>query len=158
MVTAHFAFLFFAFLQNLPTARDVCNDILFWDSEFILSFYQETSAIIKSKKCDPGLRKALLQIKDYDNWDQVLDKALVEDIKHHAKNITADLCGLIQGIRNKYTHRDEFTKPLKSLFGEDTTGLEAYFRYKFPRLLMDVYKVMKEHCVRGPFRQKYFGE
>lgn len=119
-----------------------------------LSFFHDTSDIIEFKSNDQRLKQLLENSKRYNSWFDFIDKKLQEDILTQG-SVHANLRGLLRVIRNKCSHYIELSEDLESFSGDDPKELEAYFRDKFPGLLMYVYEVMQKYPLSGRFLTWY---
>ena len=140
-----------------PKATLECNHPLFWDPKTHISFFHDTSDIIESKYHDQTLKNLLRKSIRYNSWFDFIDENLHGDIRHQGI-VDHNLRGLLRVIRNKYSHYIELSEDLENFSGEDPNELDAYFRDKFPGLLMYVYKVMQKYPYTGRFLRWYSKE
>ncbi|KAL0289390.1 UNVERIFIED_CONTAM: Serine/threonine-protein kinase/endoribonuclease IRE1a [Sesamum angustifolium] len=59
-------------------------------------------------------------------------------------------------MRNKLNHYRELPAEIQETIGPVPEGFDRYFRSRFPKLLIEVYKVMLKHCSTEECFSKYF--
>lgn len=144
-----------------PKAAEVYNHPLFWDSEMRLSFLRDASdrVELEDRETDSGLLKSLESIGAValgGKWDEKLDNTLLNDIGRYRKYKYDSIRDLLRVIRNKLNHYRELPKELRDVLGPVPTGFEYYFSSRFPRLLMEVYKILQKYCGQEEFLHKYY--
>lgn len=141
-----------------PTAVYVINHPLFWCPELRLLFLRDTSDRIE-KTTETDLINALESI-GYEafggKWREKLDDGLVADMGRYRKYNFESTRDLLRLIRNKSGHYRELPADLKELLGSLPEGFDRYFSSRFPKLLIEVYKVMSVHCKDEEAFRKYF--
>ncbi|KAF2312521.1 hypothetical protein GH714_034948 [Hevea brasiliensis] len=117
-----------------PKAIEVLRHPMFWSSEMRLSFLRDTSdrVELEDRESDSDLLKALERYK----FDSVRD--------------------LLRVLRNKLNHYRELPKGIQELVGPVPEGYDSYFASRFPKLLIEVYKVVCRFCREEDCFQKYF--
>nr|GEY08099.1 serine/threonine-protein kinase/endoribonuclease IRE1b-like isoform X2 [Tanacetum cinerariifolium] len=118
-----------------PTAVEVYHHPLFWNPEFRLSFLRDASDYVDVETTDSSVLKALESISTIalgGKWDEKLDKILLKDITW------------------------ELSEEVQEVLGSVPTGFESYFSSRFPKLLMEVYKVLKPFCAEEEVFHKYY--
>ncbi|XP_062189270.1 serine/threonine-protein kinase/endoribonuclease IRE1-like [Phragmites australis] len=141
-----------------PTAVYVMHHPLFWGPELRLSFLRDTSDRIE-KTSEIDLINALESIGLVafgGKWGEKLDAALVTDMGRYRKYNFESIRDLLRYIRNKSGHYRELSDDLKALLGSLPEGFDRYFSSRFPKLLIEVYKVMWAHCKDEEAFSKYF--
>ncbi|KAJ9541862.1 hypothetical protein OSB04_028368 [Centaurea solstitialis] len=146
-----------------PKAGEVYNHPLFWDSEMRLSFLRDASdrVELEDREADSDLLKSLESIGTValgGKWDEKLDNTLLNDIGRYRKYKYDSVRDLLRVIRNKLNHYRELPKELRDVLGPVPTGFEYYFSSRFPKLLMEVYKVLHKYCGKEEFLHKYYKE
>ncbi|CAI9270320.1 unnamed protein product [Lactuca saligna] len=149
--------------QFRPKAAEVYNHPLFWDAETRLSFLRDASdrVELEDRETNSNLLKSLEATGPQalgGKWDEKLDNTLLTDIGRYRKYKYDSVRDLLRVIRNKLNHYRELPKELQSVLGVVPTGFEGYFNSRFPRLVMEVYKVLKEYCGDEEFLHKYYRE
>lgn len=144
-----------------PKAAEVYNHPLFWDPETRLSFLRDASdrVELEDRETNSSLLKSLESVGPQalgGKWDEKLDNTLLTDIGRYRKYKYDSVRDLLRVIRNKLNHYRELPKELQSVLGAVPTGFERYFSSRFPKLVMEVYKVLKEYCGEEEFLHKYF--
>nr|GEW25655.1 RNA-directed DNA polymerase, eukaryota [Tanacetum cinerariifolium] len=130
--------------QLRPTASEVYDHPLFWNPDTRLTFIRE----ISEKKVETSLLKAIESICTAlldETWDRKLDIRLIDAMEVHRTYKYDCVRDLLRFIRNSYGHYKELSMENRATLGMVPTGIERYFRIRFPKLIMEVYKVLKEH-------------
>ncbi|KAG2645267.1 hypothetical protein PVAP13_2KG424500 [Panicum virgatum] len=141
-----------------PTAVYVMHHPLFWSPELRLLFLRDTSDRIE-KTSETDLIDALENIGPVafgGKWGDKLDAALVTDMGRYRKYNFESTRDLLRYIRNKSGHYRELSDDLKAILGSLPEGFDRYFASRFPKLLIEVYKVMWVHCKEEEAFSKYF--
>ncbi|RLN35978.1 serine/threonine-protein kinase/endoribonuclease IRE1a-like [Panicum miliaceum] len=141
-----------------PTAVYVMHHPLFWSPELRLLFLRDTSDRIE-KTSETDLIDALENIGPVafgGKWGDELDVALVTDMGRYRKYNFESTRDLLRYIRNKSGHYRELSDDLKAILGSLPEGFDRYFASRFPKLLIEVYKVMWVHCKEEEAFSKYF--
>ncbi|CAM0905729.1 unnamed protein product [Alopecurus aequalis] len=144
--------------EDRPTAVYVINHPLFWSPELRLLFLRDTSDRIE-KTTETDLLNALESIGHEafgGKWREKLDDGLVADVGRYRKYNFESTRDLLRLIRNKSGHYRELPADLKELLGSLPEGFDRYFASRFPKLLIEVYKVMYVHCKDEEAFRKYF--
>ncbi|CAH9133590.1 unnamed protein product [Cuscuta epithymum] len=142
-----------------PNAGEVLAHPFFWTSETRLAFLRDTSDRVEVEDRDSGsvLLKALeLEGTSVCAWDSKLDPALLHDIARYRRYQFHSVRDLLRLIRNKSNHYRQLPTEVQELLGPLPEGFDAYFTSRFPRLLIQVYKVVSSHCRKEEFFHKYF--
>nr|XP_043632077.1 serine/threonine-protein kinase/endoribonuclease IRE1b-like [Erigeron canadensis] len=144
-----------------PIAAEVYHHPLFWDPEMRLAFLRDASDRVELEDREIGsdLLKALENIGTAalgGKWDDKLDSTLLGDIGRYRKYKYDSVRDLLRVIRNKLNHYRELPKDVQAVLGPVPTGFEGYFSSRFPKLLMEVYKVLKQYCGEEEFLNKYY--
>nr|XP_043631532.1 serine/threonine-protein kinase/endoribonuclease IRE1b-like [Erigeron canadensis] len=161
--------------ESRPSAAEVYHHPLFWDPKKRLSFLRDASERLPSEDLKTGsgkkkkqqnnnnspLLKALERTGDValgveHKWNDKLDITLIELLKSHGQTEYYSVRGLVEAIRNTLTHYDEYNQDIKNLLGDVPTGFDAYFSKRFPNLLIEVYKVLIEHCGEEEKLKEYY--
>lgn len=83
-------------------------------------------------------------------WDEKLEWAFINNIGRYRRYKYDSIRDLLRVIRNKSNHYEDLPHDVKELLGPVPEGFEAYFSARFPRLLIEVYKVITMYCGEDP--------
>ncbi|KAG6401093.1 hypothetical protein SASPL_137938 [Salvia splendens] len=146
-------------LQKIkPKASDVLNHPLFWSAEMRLSFLRDTSdrVELEDREVQSDLLKSLENIGPLalgGRWNEKLDPSFLNNIGQYRFHSVRDL---LRVMRNKLSHYREIPAEIQQLIGAVPEGFDRYFRSRFPKLLIEVYKVMSKYCSKEDCFAKYF--
>jgi serine/threonine-protein kinase/endoribonuclease IRE1 len=90
------------------------------------------------------------------DWLPALDALLVANLVRYRAYKTTSLRDLLRVIRNKYNHFRDLPLELQQVLGPVPEGFYAYFRVRFPRLLLCVFEVVKEYFGEEDVFSTYF--
>ncbi|KAL2641261.1 hypothetical protein R1flu_008848 [Riccia fluitans] len=143
-----------------PPALDVLQHPFFWDAEKRLTFLKDVSDRVELEIKDPSstLMVELESLESYvlcGGWDSKLDQALLQNIRGYRRYNFHSVRDLLRVVRNKANHFRELDEELQELLGPVPTGLDEYFSSRFPRLLIDIYQVIAQHCRGETFWERY---
>ncbi|XVE94387.1 hypothetical protein REPUB_Repub02eG0004400 [Reevesia pubescens] len=143
-----------------PKAQDVLHHPLFWSSEMRLSFLREASDHVESK--DKGTESELLNALESiaaialgGKWDEKMETAFLNNIGQYRKYKFDCVRDLLRVIRNKLNHYEELPQEIQELLGPVPEGYYDYFSSRFPKLLIEIYKVIYKYCKEEKFFLKY---
>ncbi|KAK8996216.1 hypothetical protein V6N11_076462 [Hibiscus sabdariffa] len=144
-----------------PNALEVLRHPLFWSCEMKLSFLQDTSdrVELEDRMADSDILKALESIASMalgGKWNEKMETAFIANIGHYRRYKFDSVRDLLRVMRNKSHHYRELPKEIQELVGPVPEGFYGYFDCRFPRLLIEVYKVVSRHCREEECFQKYF--
>ncbi|PRQ47185.1 putative protein kinase IRE1 family [Rosa chinensis] len=144
-----------------PKAVEVLHHPLFWSSELRLSFLRDYSdrVELEDRKANSDLLKALESTAPValgGKWNENMDPAFLTNIGHYRRYKFDSVRDLLRVMRNKYNHYRELPKEIQELLGPVPEGYDHYFASRFPKLLIEVYKVACKHCREEEWFQKYF--
>ncbi|KAG6469066.1 hypothetical protein ZIOFF_073764 [Zingiber officinale] len=147
--------------QMRPNAVEVLHHPLFWSSETRLSFLRDLSDRIEleDRENESDLLKALKNSAAAafgGKWKEKLDVALITDMGRYRKYRFDCMRDLLRVIRNKLNHYRELPKPLQEILGPVPEGFDSYFASRFPKLLIEVYKVALQYCKEEDFFKKIY--
>ncbi|KAL3698877.1 hypothetical protein R1sor_012953 [Riccia sorocarpa] len=145
--------------KRLP-AQDVLRHPLFWDAEKRLAFLKDVSDRVELEIKDQSstLMGELESLEPYvlcGGWDSKLDQALLQNIRGYRRYNFHSVRDLLRVVRNKANHFRELDEELQELLGPVPGGLDEYFGSRFPRLLIDIYQVIAQHCRGEAFWERY---
>ncbi|GMP26919.1 hypothetical protein CsSME_00003154 [Camellia sinensis var. sinensis] len=144
-----------------PKASEVFNHPLFWNSEMRLSFFRDTSdrVELEDRETDSDLLKALESIGPAalgTKWDEKMETAFINNIGRYRRYKYDSVRDLLRVMRNKLNHYRELPVEIQEILGPVPEGFDGYFTSRFPKLLIEVYKVMYKYCREEECFNKYF--
>ncbi|KAF3446915.1 hypothetical protein FNV43_RR12095 [Rhamnella rubrinervis] len=143
-----------------PKARDVWHHPFFWSSEIRLSFLRDASdrVELEDRENESELLNALeskAMVAFNGKWDEKLETAFIDNIGRYRRYKFNSVRDLLRVIRNKLNHYRELPQEIKEILGPVPEGFDRYFTRRFPKLLIEVYRVMHEYCKEEEFFCKY---
>ncbi|KAJ3678662.1 hypothetical protein LUZ60_002465 [Juncus effusus] len=142
-----------------PKAKAVLSHPFFWPSETRLAFLRDTSDRI-DKANEPDLISSIESISVVafggNKWNEKLDQALISDLGKYRKYNFDSVRDLLRVVRNKSGHYRELSTELQESLGSLPEGFDRYFSSRFPKLLIEVYKVVFAYCREEDSFSKYF--
>lgn len=144
-----------------PKALEVLHHPMFWNSELRLSFLRDTSdrVELEDRVSDSDILKALEGIAPTalggGKWNEKMEPAFITDIGRHRRYKFDGIRDLLRVIRNKLNHYRELPNEIQELVGPVPEGYDNYFASRFPKLLIEVYKVVCKYCREEEWFQKY---
>ncbi|XP_022133366.1 serine/threonine-protein kinase/endoribonuclease IRE1a-like isoform X2 [Momordica charantia] len=144
-----------------PKASEVLQHPLFWSSETRLSFLRDTSdrVELEDRESESGLLKALektAQLALGTKWDEKMEPIFITNIGRYRRYKYDSVRDLLRVMRNKLNHYRELPNEIQELIGSVPEGFDGYFASRFPRLLIEVYKIISQYCRQEECFQKYF--
>ncbi|KAK1400310.1 serine/threonine-protein kinase/endoribonuclease IRE1a [Heracleum sosnowskyi] len=144
-----------------PKAVDVLHHPLFWNSEMRLSFLRDASdrVELEDRESQSEILKALEGIGSValnGKWDEKLESAFLNDIGRYRRYKYDSVRDLLRVIRNKLNHYRELSEDIRGILGTVPGGFDSYFSTRFPKLLIEVYKVIYKYCSEEESFSKYF--
>lgn len=146
--------------QLRPKALEVLHHPFFWNSAMRLSFFHDTSdrVELEDREANSDILRALESIAPIGigaKWDEKMEPAFINDIGRYRRYKYDSVRDLLRVIRNKLNHYRELPAEIQGLLGTVPDGFDEYFRSRFPRLLIEVYKVVCKYCRTEEWFQKY---
>ncbi|URD73247.1 ribonuclease 2-5A family protein [Musa troglodytarum] len=146
--------------MRLNAVEVLCHP-LFWSSETRLSFLRDVSdrVELEDRENESELLKSLENSAPNafgGKWDDKLDAAFITDMGRYRKYRFDSIRDLLRVIRNKFNHYRELPKELQETLGPVPQGFDMYFASRFPKLLIEVYKVVYRFCKEEDSLGKYF--
>ncbi|KAM7529487.1 hypothetical protein LguiB_032897 [Lonicera macranthoides] len=143
-----------------PKAIEVLHHPLFWRSETRLSFLRDTSdrVELEDREGNSDLLKALESVAPIalgGKWDVKMETSLLIDIGRYRQYEFDSVRDLLRVIRNKFNHYRECPQEIQELLGSVPEGFEEYFGSRFPKFLIEVYKVVHNYCKEEEWFNKY---
>lgn len=147
--------------EKRPMAKEVLYHPLFWSSETRLSFLRDASDRVEVEDREEGsaLLNALENVAPLalgGNWDEKLEATFITNIGRYRRYKYDTIRDLLRVIRNKLNHYRELPKEIQELLGPLPEGYYSYFSKRFPKLLIEVYKVIYMYCREEEDFAKYF--
>ncbi|KAL5548682.1 hypothetical protein UlMin_003913 [Ulmus minor] len=141
-----------------PKAIDAYHHPLFWNSDKKLSFLCDTSDKVKGNK-QGQLSKELKKLQDQvigSSWNTKIDSRLISANEGRNQYNYENFLDLLRLVRNYFHHYLELQEDIKELLGSKPEGYCEYFERRFPKLVIEVYKVVGKFCKEDDGFQKYF--
>lgn len=143
-------------------AEDVLYHPFFWTSEKRLSFLRDVSDRVELEDREGGseLLKALesaAPVALNGKWDEKMEATFINNIGRYRRYKYDSVRDLLRVIRNKYNHYRELPQEIQELLGPLPGGFDGYFSSRFPRLLVEVYKVIYSYCKQEEFFRPFRG-
>lgn len=125
-----------------------------------LSFLREASdhVELEDRKSESELLNALESVAAValdGKWDEKMETAFLSNIGQYRKYKFDSVRDLLRVIRNKLNHYRELPQEIQELLGPVPEGFDGYFTTRFPKLLIEIYKVFYTFCREEKFFQKY---
>ncbi|KAJ4967257.1 hypothetical protein NE237_019106 [Protea cynaroides] len=144
-----------------PKAMEVLHHPLFWNSEMRLSFLRDTSdrVELEDRGNESEILKALESVAPValgGKWNEKMEAAFISNIGRYRKYKFDSTRDLLRVMRNKLNHYGELPKEIQEILGPVPGGFDGYFSCRFPRLLIEVYKVVCKYCREEECFSKYF--
>lgn len=151
----------FSWVFCRPKAMQVTRHPLFWNSEMRLSFLRDASdrVELEDREDESELLKTLENTRNVafgGKWDEKMDSIFLNDIGRYRRYKFDSVRDLLRVIRNKLNHYRELSKEIQGILGTVPDGFDSYFSIRFPRLLIEVYRVIQYYCKEEEIFRKYF--
>ncbi|EOA29962.1 hypothetical protein CARUB_v10013065mg [Capsella rubella] len=144
-----------------PSASEVLVHPMFWDSETRLSFLRDASdrVELENREVDSEILRAMestAPVAIGGKWDEKLEPVFITNIGRYRRYKYDSIRDLLRVIRNKLNHYRELPPEIQELVGTVPEGFDEYFAIRFPKLLIEVYRVISLHCKEEEVFRKYF--
>nr|BAJ34050.1 unnamed protein product [Eutrema halophilum] len=144
-----------------PSATEVLVHPMFWNSEMRLSFLRDASdrVELENREADSQILKAMESIAPVaigGKWDEKIEPIFITNIGRYRRYKYDSIRDLLRVIRNKLNHYRELPPEIQELVGTVPEGFDEYFAVRFPKLLIEVYRVISLHCKEEEVFRKYF--
>ncbi|XP_073293602.1 serine/threonine-protein kinase/endoribonuclease IRE1a [Primulina huaijiensis] len=144
-----------------PKAFEVLYHPLFWNAEMRLSFLRDTSdrVELEDRESNSYLFNALEHIAPLalgSKWNEKMDPSFLNNIGRYRRYKFDSVRDFLRVMRNKLNHYRELPAEIQELVGPVPEGFDRYFTSRFPKLLIEVYKVMLKFCRDEEWFSKYF--
>ncbi|KAL1833058.1 hypothetical protein ACET3Z_002709 [Daucus carota] len=143
-----------------PTALEVLHHPLFWNPEMKLSFLRDTSDRVELEDRETA-SDILIELESVAamalgaKWDEKMEPAFLANIGRYRRYKFDSVRDLLRVMRNKSNHYRELPKEIQELLGPVPEGFYNYFGDRFPKLLIEVYRVMYKWCKDDEWFCKY---
>ncbi|OMO71913.1 hypothetical protein COLO4_27941 [Corchorus olitorius] len=138
------------------TLMEVWRHPLFWNSEERLSFLEDASERLESENWWAG--SVLLRELENTaplvlggNWNREMEPEFIADLLAFRNYKFGRVQDLLRAIRNKSSHYVRLPPKIQNLLGPYPEGYYDYFDSKFPKLFIEVYKLVYTHCREEDF-------
>ncbi|KAL8109074.1 hypothetical protein AgCh_025244 [Apium graveolens] len=144
-----------------PTALEVLHHPLFWNPEMKLSFLRDTSDRLELEDRESA-SDILIELESVAavalgvKWDEKMEPAFIANIGRYRRYKFDSVRDLLRVMRNKSNHYRELPKDIQELLGPISEGFYDYFGSRFPKLLIEVYRVMYKWCKDDERFRKYY--
>ncbi|KAE9614571.1 hypothetical protein Lal_00012248 [Lupinus albus] len=144
-----------------PKAIEVLHHPFFWSAEMRLSFLRDTSdrVELEDRETDSDVLNALESIATVAlgvRWNEKVESAFLSNIGRYRRYKFDSVRDLLRVMRNKLNHYREMPQEIQELVGPIPEGFNDYFASRFPKLLIEVYKVICKYCKEEECFQRYF--
>ncbi|KAG5007721.1 hypothetical protein AAZX31_09G179700 [Glycine max] len=144
-----------------PKATEVLYHPFFWSSEMRLSFLRDTSdrVELENRETNSDLLVTLESVATValgGKWDERMEPTFIANIGHYRRYNFNSVRDLLRVMRNKLNHYRELPREIQELVGPVPEGFFNYFASRYPRLLIEVYKVILQYCKEEECFQRYF--
>ncbi|KAL3525160.1 hypothetical protein ACH5RR_013532 [Cinchona calisaya] len=148
-------------VEMRPKAVEVLAHPLFWGAEMRLSFFRDTSdrVELEDRETDSELLKALENTAPValgGKWVEKMEHAFLNNIGRYRRYKFDSVRDLLRVMRNKLNHYRELPMEIQEILGPIPDGFDDYFASRFPKLLIEVHRVMRMHCKEEEGFIKYF--
>ncbi|KAL9241510.1 hypothetical protein vseg_015617 [Gypsophila vaccaria] len=146
--------------QMRPKASEVLHHPFFWNSEMRLSFLHDASdrVELEDRESSSDILTALESVAPVaigTRWNEKMEPDFINNIGHYRRYKYESVRDLLRVLRNKLNHYRELPANIQTLLGSVPDGFDEYFSSRFPRLLIEVYKVVYKYCYSENWFQKY---
>ncbi|XP_004300122.1 PREDICTED: serine/threonine-protein kinase/endoribonuclease IRE1b-like isoform X2 [Fragaria vesca subsp. vesca] len=143
-----------------PTAVDVLHHPFFWNSETRLSFLRDASDRVELEDRETASQllsslESTASVALNGKWDEKMEPAFLNNIGRYRRYKFDSIRDLLRVTRNKLNHYRELPQEIQELLGTVPEGFDSYFSSRFPKLLIEVYKVLYKYCKEEEFFRKY---
>lgn len=149
-------------LEKRPKADKVSCHPLFWDSEKRLPFLSDTiDQVSKNSVLSKALEdtahtvlgtKRILGIKTVLGWNNKVDNKIYVKGEYDFSRVS----NLLRLIQYMFNNHEQLPQDIQKLVRPSYEGIDDYFTSRFPKLLIQVYKVVDKYCKEEKHFSKYF--
>ncbi|SCU95977.1 LAME_0F14334g1_1 [Lachancea meyersii CBS 8951] len=134
-----------------PTADQIIKHPLFWTLPKKLEFLLKVSDRFEVERRVPP-SELLLKLEAVServipnrDWTVKFDAIFMENLGKYRKYSGERLMDLLRAFRNKYHHFMDLPPDLAEVMGPIPDGFYLFFARRFPRLLIEIYFVVRKH-------------
>ncbi|XP_010539031.1 PREDICTED: serine/threonine-protein kinase/endoribonuclease IRE1b [Tarenaya hassleriana] len=143
-----------------PRAEDVQNHPVFWSPQTRLSFLRDVSDRVELENREEGSEllaelESTAMVTLNGRWDERMDSHFIDNIGRYRRYRFDSVRDLLRVIRNKLNHYRELPGEIQGRLGSVPEGFDSYFSSRFPKLLIEVYKVICRYCKDEEFFLTY---
>lgn len=136
--------------KDRPDTGMLMKHPYFWNMNKKLEFLIKVSDRFEIEMRDPPspLLVALENTGDsihQGDWHSKFDQDFMDNLGKYRKYHLNKVMDLLRALRNKYHHFNDMPKDLQNQMSPLPHGFYKYFNDKFPKLLMEIYCVVKEN-------------
>lgn len=136
-----------------PDTAAIMKHPYFWNHSKKLEFLLKVSDRFEIEKRDPP-SPLLLSLENtghlvhQGDWLARFDQEFIDNLGKYRKYNTGKVMDLLRALRNKYHHFNDMPPELQVQMSPLPTGFYSYFNNKFPKLLMEIYRVVDDEGIR----------
>lgn len=139
--------------KTRPDTSLIMRHPYFWTYNKKLEFLLKVSDRFEIERRDPpsplllSLEEAGQTVHQGD-WLARFDQEFIDNLGKYRKYNTDKLMDLLRALRNKYHHFNDMPPELQVQMSPLPTGFYSYFNNKFPKLLMETYRVVADEGIK----------
>lgn len=139
--------------KSRPDTAAIMKHPYFWHHNKKLEFLLKVSDRFEIEKRDPpsplllSLEKTGKTVHQGD-WLAKFDQEFIDNLGKYRKYNTDKVMDLLRALRNKYHHFNDMPPELQVQMSPLPTGFYSYFNNKFPKLLMEIFRVVDEEGIK----------
>ncbi|PIS56447.1 hypothetical protein CJI97_001699 [Candidozyma auris] len=139
--------------KTRPDTAAIMKHPYFWNYSKKLEFLLKVSDRFEIEKRDPP-SPLLLSLEStghvvhQGDWLAKFDQQFIDNLGKYRKYNTDKVMDLLRALRNKYHHFNDMPPDLQVQLSPLPIGFYTYFNRKFPKLLMETYKVVDEEGIK----------
>ncbi|KAK6536104.1 bifunctional endoribonuclease/protein kinase ire1 [Arthrobotrys megalospora] len=144
-----------------PDATTVLTHPFFWSAEKKLNFLLDVSDRFEKEERDPP-SPLLQKLESYakptfnGDWYKKLDKGLIDNLGKHRKYQGDRMLDLLRALRNKKHHYQDLPPNVQTIVGQLPDGYLSYFTSRFPKLLVNMFHLVRDEIQDEAMWRTYF--
>ncbi|SGZ47163.1 CIC11C00000005699 [Sungouiella intermedia] len=147
--------------NDRPDTAHILKHPYFWTYSKKLEFLLKVSDRFEIERRDPPsdllLCLELVGKKVHNkDWLSKFDSVFTDNLGKYRKYHTDKVMDLLRALRNKYHHYNDMPSDLQSQMSPLPHGFYGYFNSKFPRLLMEIYYIVRDNLKDEHLFQEYY--
>ena len=145
-----------------PAAATVLKHPFFWPKFQKLNFLLKVSDRLEAEKRDPishllvELEKSAHTIIGNNDWSSRMDRSFMDNLGKYRKYHFDRVMDLLRALRNKYHHFMDLPEELADVMGSPPDGFYDYFNRRFPNLLIEVYRFVRNNLKDDQMLGEFF--